>query len=212
MQIQYSLGNAIHSNDIAEFKRSDIIVYDDLLAQEEQTRLLQFLSLPSWNFGAYSDQSREASRYWYKHYAGYFNKVDNIANIERELEQNAPPALAMWNKLKKTIFAGHKLTRCYANGYPYGSEGSIHIDANVSTHFTGIYYPHLAWHPNFAGETVFFDRACKDIIASIYPRPNRFVVFPGVIPHVARGVSRRCQDLRVTLMFKTEKFGDGQTR
>jgi SM-20-related protein len=29
------------------------------------------------------------------------------------------------------------------------------------------------------------------------------VVFPGLIPHVARGVSRTCPMLRITLMFKT---------
>jgi SM-20-related protein len=206
MQIQYSLGGVTQSNEILEFSRSDIQIYDDLLNPDEQAALLQYLSLPGWGFGAYSDPSKDASRYWYKHFAGYFNKVENNGDIEAELERNSPLVFNMWKQIRDRIFSGHALVRCYANGYPFGSEGSVHMDANVSTHFTGLYYPHLAWDANYAGETVFFDRGCRDIIASIYPKPNRFVVFPGTIPHVARGVSRRCRDLRITLMFKTEKL------
>ncbi|MGH7016591.1 MAG: hypothetical protein ACRED8_05840, partial [Caulobacteraceae bacterium] len=95
------------------------------------------------------------------------------------------------------------LTRCYANGYPSGAEGGVHLDSNLPTHFTAIYYPHLAWNPNWAGETLFFDAEGADVIAAVYPRPNRLAVFPGVIPHVARAVSRACPELRITLMFKT---------
>jgi SM-20-related protein len=54
------------------------------------------------------------------------------------------------------------------------------------------------------GETVFFNQEETDIIASIYPKPNRLVMFQGTIPHTARGVSRICPVLRITLMFKTE--------
>jgi SM-20-related protein len=50
---------------------------------------------------------------------------------------------------------------------------------------------------------VFFTQDGSDILASIYPKPNRLIVFPGAIPHVARGISRTCPKLRITLMFKT---------
>ena len=109
----------------------------------------------------------------------------------------------MWATLSSTILSGHKLTRCYANGYPSGCEGGLHQDSMIATHFTCIYYPHAEWHPNFAGETVFFTQDGSDILASIYPKPNRLIVFPGAIPHVARGISRTCPKLRITLMFKT---------
>ena len=61
----------------------------------------------------------------------------------------------------------------------------------------------MSWHPNYAGETVFFNDEGTDIIGTVYPRPNRMVLFSGSIPHVARGVSRVCPELRITLMFKT---------
>jgi SM-20-related protein len=51
---------------------------------------------------------------------------------------------------------------------------------------------------------VFFNREQTDIVASIYPRPGRLVVFRGMTAHVVRGVSRTCSALRITLMFKTE--------
>ncbi|MHB8530490.1 MAG: 2OG-Fe(II) oxygenase [Caulobacteraceae bacterium] len=184
----------------------DIAVFDDVLSPESQQEVLNFLALPGWAFGAYSDSSPGASRYWYKHFAGFVRDGSEDGDPQAfaaALGRNAPPVSRMWRRLERDILAGHRLTRCYANGYPSGAEGGLHLDSNIDSHFTAIYYPHLSWHANWAGETVFFDKAGQDIIASVYPRPNRLVVFRGTIPHVARGVSRACPELRVTLMFKT---------
>ncbi len=184
----------------------DISVHDDVLDTESQKQVFDFLNLPGWSFGGYSDPAPGASRYWYKHFAGVVRDGHEPlapTQFAAALEEQAPPVADLWRRLEKGHLSGHSLTRCYANGYPSGSEGGLHLDSNVETHFTAIYYPHLVWHPNWAGETVFFDRAGRDIVASIYPKPNRLVVFRGTIPHVARGVSRVCPELRITLMFKT---------
>lgn len=125
-----------------------------------------------------------------------------LARVEAELAA-IPLLQGLWRGLKDGPLAGHALTRCYANGYPWGTEGGLHRDAVQAGHYTSIYYPHLEWSPNWAGETVFFDDAEQDIIAAVHPRPNRLAVFPGTIPHVARAISRACPDLRITLMFKT---------
>ncbi len=185
---------------------SDIEVFDDVLAPPVQAEVLDFLKLPGWAFGGYSDPAPGASRYWYKHFAGIvsdgrapFDPVE----IATALEQTAPVIAGMWRFLNAGVMVGHQLTRCYANGYPSGAEGGLHLDSNVESHFTAIYYPHVSWHPNWAGETVFFDKTGSDIVASVYPKPNRLVVFRGTVPHVARGVSRLCPELRITLMFKT---------
>jgi SM-20-related protein len=77
----------------------------------------------------------------------------------------------------------------------------------VAGHVTVIYYPHLAWRPDGAGETVFFDASESEIVAAVYPRPNRLVVFPCVIPHVVRGVSRSCPELRITMSRETLREG-----
>lgn len=185
---------------------ADIAVHDNVLSPDEQQATLNFLRGPGWGYGAFSDPAPDASRYWYKHFAGYVQTgQENLDpdQIDRELERNAPLAARMWGRLRSTVLRGHRLTRCYANGYPFGSEGGLHMDSNIRDHCTVIYYPHLAWHPNYGGETVFFNATGDEIIASVYPRPNRLVVFAGTIPHVARPISRKCPELRITLMFKT---------
>ena len=192
------------------FCAEDIAIYDAFLSPEDQRDVLGFLSGPGWAFGAYSDTAPGASRYWYKHFAGIVRdgaeKSDPL-EFERQLNENAPLVAKVWRKLRGGVLSGHALSRCYANGYPSGSEGGVHMDSNIAEHFTTIYYPQISWHPNFAGETVFFNQDGSDIIAAVYPKPNRLVVFPGVIPHVARGVSRACPQLRITLMFKTQRDG-----
>lgn len=197
------------------FASGDIAIHDDFLDPEDQREVLSFLAGPGWAFGAYSDTGPGASRYWYKHFAGIVRdgaeKSDPL-EFERQLNQSAPSVAKVWRKLQGSILSGHSLSRCYANGYPSGSEGGVHMDSNISEHFTTIYYPHTAWHPNFAGETMFFNQDGSDIIAAVYPKPNRLVVFPGVIPHVARGVSRACAHLRITLMFKTQRDAAAASR
>jgi SM-20-related protein len=192
-----------------DYTASDIAIHDDVLSPGAQQAMLSFLQGPGWGFGAFSDPAPEASRYWYKHFAGYVKtgQEDHASDqIEGELERSAPLAAAMWRRIQSTILPGHRLARCYANGYPFGAEGGLHMDSNIPSHYTALYYPHLAWHPNYSGETVFFNAMGTEIIASVYPRPNRLVVFAGTIPHVARAISRKCPELRITLMFKTTQL------
>jgi SM-20-related protein len=92
------------------------------------------------------------------------------------------------------------LERCYANGLPYGCDGATHTDSPERGACTSVYYPHTHWDPDWGGETLIFNKDKSDILAAIYPKPNRLLIFPGFVFHVARGVSRIC---RITLMFKT---------
>jgi SM-20-related protein len=93
---------------------------------------------------------------------------------------------------------------------PAGAEGGLHMDSNVDTHLTSIYYPHPRWHPSLGGETLFFNKDGTDVIGAVYPKPNRLAVFPGTIPHVARPMSAKAKDLRITLMFKSGPTSDVQ--
>jgi SM-20-related protein len=202
IQISEKAGSAVRPPPSA----AAVNIHDECLSRELQEQIIALLNAPDWAYGAYSDPSALASRYWYKHYAGYVKdgREDRTpGSIELELREASPLLGQVWDHIKNAFVPGHNLTRCYANAYPFGSEGGLHADSNIETHLTIIYYPHLAWHPNYGGETVFFSPDGADIIASVYPRPNRLVIFPGVIPHVARGVTRVCPELRTTLMFKT---------
>ncbi len=181
-----------------------IRVFDNLISESNQSVLLAFLKAQPWAYGAFSDQSPGASRYLYRHYAGHFTDKESRQAEETLSELAQFPMIAqLWDGLQRTHIQGHVLMRCYATAYPVGSEGGLHRDSLEPEHYTAIYYPHLNWHPNYAGETVFFNDDATDIIGTVYPRPNRMVLFSGSIPHVARGVSRTCPELRITLMFKT---------
>jgi SM-20-related protein len=188
-------------------------VVDDAIDPDSRKKLHDYLSRPGWSFGWKSNKSTDSFSFWHKHFAGNVNP-DHVepAGAGRqydcvdELQRNAPLLRELWDRLGGTVLSGHRLLRCYANGQPFGSEGTVHTDSTSDRSFTSIYYPHEKWDANWGGETVFFNRDRSDILTSIYPKPNRLLVFPGTIAHVARGVARICPVLRVTLMFKTERI------
>jgi SM-20-related protein len=176
---------------------------DNFLPPAEHQAVWAFLRGPGWSFGASSSESGQ--RYLYKHFAGFHvsgQEDRDLALIERELEA-FPLIEQVWKRLKATVFASQALGRCYANGMPPGAEGALHLDSNLPDHITAIYYPHLTWDPDLAGETIFYNEARDEVLGAVYPKPNRLVVFPGVIPHVARPVSVRATEMRITLMFKS---------
>lgn len=185
---------------------SAVRIFDDFLSAESHATIWRYLNEPGWAYGGYSASSAEAERYFYKHFAGFVQdgrEPLSAQAIEDQLVHSAPLLAQMWRTVSNAAFDGQALARCYANGMNGGVEGGVHLDSPDAAHFTAIYYPHLAWNPNFGGETLLFTADGNEILAAIYPKPNRLAVFAGNIPHVARPMSKRCKDLRITLMFKT---------
>lgn len=184
---------------------TDCYVLDGLLAPDHQQRVYDYLRKGAWEFGWKSARKVDTFSFWHRHFAGHRNASQEAAYpCAEELERNAPLIHELWLALAADPLAGHTLVRCYANGHTYGSDGTLHTDSTSLRSYTSIYYAHPRWPPNWAGETIIYDEDKSDIIAAIYPRPNRLAVFRGCLPHVARGVSRTCPELRITLMFKTE--------
>ena len=187
--------------------KSSVNVYDDALPRYVRSELYEFLINQDWKFGAYSTSETNFFRYWYKHFGGFFvgNEKLDPSTFEAELPVEVG---RFWDELKQGPCKNHTLMRCYANAYPYGSEGAVHTDigevAAWGRYFTALYYPHLRWDVDWGGETLFFNDARDDLVAAVYPKPGRLIVFDSKIPHVARPLSRKCPELRITLMFKTE--------
>lgn len=189
---------------------TDISIADNVLSESAQQAVYAYLSEPGWVHGWRSDAGSKAGyTFFHKHFAGNV-RPDNYGadqyECESELLATASPIAAMWVALRDNILSGHRLVRCYANGLPFGCDGTVHTDSVSPNSYTAIYYPHPMWHPDWAGETVFFNPDRSDVIAACYPKPNRLLVFAGTHPHCGRGVSRACPMMRVTLMFKTEKL------
>jgi SM-20-related protein len=186
-------------------------IVDDLLPEAERKAVYDYLHAGGWKFGWKSHGKTDVYSFWHKHFAGH-RKLGGESREKypcaEELALNSPFLHALWSGLQPTMFEGHTLYRCYANAFAYGSDGTIHTDSKAPNSFTAVYYPHAEWQPNWSGETVLFNNTHDDIVASVYPKPNRLLVLRGNIPHVARGVSRTCPKLRVTLMFKTEIADD----
>lgn len=180
-----------------------VFTVDELLLPQHQLSIDAFLRAGGWQFG-WKSNKRGGDQYsfWHRHFAGH-RKAGEKYDCTEELKSNAPLIYAMWSGLSHGVCKGHALYRCYANGQSYGSEGTLHTDTRSPHGYTSIYYPHQAWQPNWGGETVIFNYERSDIVAAIYPRPNRMLVFRGDMPHVARAVARTCPHLRVTLMFKS---------
>lgn len=191
---------------------NQIKIIDDLVPADLRTSIITVLRKPGWQYGWKSDPKNDQYTFWHKHFAGNrhsdHTKKDEQYDCSEELLKNSLTISTFWKLLSSDLLSGHTLLRCYANGYPYGTDGTMHTDTILNTGYTLIYYPHEKWNLNWAGETVFFTADKTDIRQTVYPKPGRIILFNGTIPHAARGVSRSCPEMRVTLMFKTERSKD----
>lgn len=188
-----------------------VTVLDDLLVDDAHRLVFAFLQEPGWRHGWKSDPKAEGFPFFHKHFAGTIHPdhydrggEEKPYDCVAELARTAPLLHEFWTYLAGAVFPGHRLIRCYANGHPYGADGTVHTDSLSDRGFTAIYYPHIEWSPHWGGETVFFDEARTDVVKAVYPKPNRLAVFNGTVPHAARGIARTCPVMRMTLMFKTE--------
>lgn len=178
-----------------------VTVVDACVPPELRADLQKLLRGAIWAYGWKSVKDRDPFPFWHAHFAG----ADDLADCEDELRRNlnAKPVEALWKFLAADILKGHTVVRAYANGHTYGAEGYIHVDSQDARYFTTIYYAHANWEADWAGETVFFERPSGSKATAVLPVPGRLVLFPGNVPHVARGVSRACPELRMTVVFKT---------
>lgn len=177
----------------------------DVFDAATRRQLHDYLELPGWESGWKSNAKRDGLTFFHKHYAGYRKAPDGApAPCEDELRETAPLIFAAWQHVRDSVFAGHRLVRCYANGMAYGMDGSVHTDSLRAGSYTAVYYPHARWSPNWGGETMFYNTEETELIDCVFPQPNSMVVFDGRIPHRAAGVARIFAGLRITLMFKTE--------
>jgi Rps23 Pro-64 3,4-dihydroxylase Tpa1-like proline 4-hydroxylase len=194
---------AIHATEpqkiIGAFVRTD-----NLLNERELTAIQDyFQENVFWKYGWKSASDKMTFGHWnhdiLKTPRSNQDDYEHVLQSDPTLE----PIKAVWDKLKENFLQGHQLVRCYANAHTYGVEGYPHVDSRRPGNFTAILYVNPGWKPEWAGETVFFDEH-QDIAQAVMPKPGRMVIFDNRIMHAARGVTRVCPAIRVTLMFKTK--------
>ena len=91
----------------------------------------------------------------------------------------------------------------YINVLRHGNSPGIHVDAphDVPENKTVILYLNYEWHPNWGGETIFYDHKL-DAQRIVTPKPGRVVMFDGRIPHTGRPPTPRYMMNRYILTFK----------
>lgn len=180
-------------------------IIDDALEELLFEEIAHILQNTSWKFGWRSANSLgETLVHWNKHVAGGGKSSRLSCDEELNANMEVRPIADAWQILKKKYFPTHSLIRCYANAHTFGLDGSIHRDNSAEVAMTTtILYCHRLWPIPWGGELVFYDDCVESIVASVNPKPNRIVIFPGHMPHVAKSPSRVCRDLRISLVFKS---------
>jgi SM-20-related protein len=182
-----------------ETSKYSIDIIDDFFQNDMYDDLLSFLHSAPMHYGSKSHDDTDPHGHWVTVFSGAdrYNKEDITENLPYQLR-------LVWSQVQ-SIMHDKQLISCYMNGHTYGTEGYFHRDFNEDGRSTAVVYlVKDQWIPDHGGETVFLDDDTKEIKASILPKRNRVVIFPSRLYHCARGVTRKFNGIRRTLMFKTK--------
>jgi SM-20-related protein len=182
--------------------RDKIVVLDDVLPSDVYENLAQFIANETMSYGSRSNSRTDPHGHWSRKFVSAGRH--NLADVSYLLDGEFDAINVAWKFLNVTHLKNSVLIRCYLNGYTYGTDGYFHSDSNRADEHTAIVFMNNEWEPDWAGETVFLDER-GDIVRSVLPKRNRAIVFPARLWHAGRGVSRKCVELRQTLIFKVRK-------
>ena len=165
-------------------------VFPELLANA----LANQVSAAGWHHGWRSNSTIGYS-HWNHDFAqaGHENGLDISTRLVGAVR-------GAWEFLKTEHYPNSTLIRCYANAHTYGVEGYPHTDSDRSGDRTLVVYMNRHWRREWGGETMIYDG--DTISHAELPKFNYGLEFSGNVWHTARGVTRICPDLRMTLMFK----------
>jgi len=181
----------------------DIQTFDNFLPEEILVEINQNISQHGFRYGWQSINSRDQS-IPYAHWNNTFAGVDAENGLDLSNKLDGAIAKA-WEHIRSTYCPGASLVRCYMNAHTYGVEGYPHTDTIRNGH-TVLVYLNDVWKREWGGETMFYDK--DTVLYAELPKRNKGLIFDGKICHVAKGVTRLCPSLRVTLMFKITKQDD----
>lgn len=174
-----------------------IMVKEGIIHKDVLKKCLYILNKANWTYGWPSNTGVP-----YGHWNVDITRTSK--SNPTDVSDRLPDAFAdVWEVINNEFFGGvAKLTRCYSNRHTFGTEGYIHTDTNRAQDQTCVVYLDEEWSADWGGETNFYNTNMTEIIKSVLPAFGRTAVFPGNIPHCARGVTRICPKVRTTLMFK----------
>jgi hypothetical protein len=184
----------------------DVQIVDGALPEPLFAGVAAQLSQQQLVYGSKSNSKEDPFGHWATHFVS--GGKDNLATMQPALEtDDGLNKIAMaWRHIQTTHMQGYVLIRCYMNAYTYGCDGYFHTDSQRPDEKTSVLYMNERWDPDWAGETAFL-HANGEISAAVLPKRNRLVIFNSQLKHAARGVSRKCPELRRALIFKARNSG-----
>ena len=181
-----------------------ICVIDDFLTEVEESEINALLKGEVWRYNWPNYEALPFVRpCWHVFIAGKGRPLGQSSLEELRGNQSWGFLTGVWER----TLALHKfkvtLLGVYANGQTFGQDTIIHRDNKVHPGLTIIVFCNEYWPTSWGGELVFYDDTKENIIKAVLPKSRRVVVFDGRIPHAARSPSVKCDQVRMTLAFKT---------
>lgn len=182
-----------------------INLIENILPLELANTIYDHCNTLQWSYNWHSNKDLSPYSHWNSSLST--GLVYNTIDISNSVK---PPIIDAWNYIQQKYLSNHKLIRCYANSYTYGTEGYPHKDSVRVDDVTTILYITKNWLRQWGGETVAYNG--NDITASSLPQFNRGLMLSSNIWHCARGVTRICNALRTVLVFKSTIIDIDPTR
>ena len=114
------------------------------------------------------------------------------------------PFFLSLRRVAEQMFPGEVLRdqRAYVNSSVYGDVYYTHRDCSAHrNHVTALYYVNTEWHPDWGGETIFYDDN-NEAQLIVTPKAGRVVVARGAILHRGTVPTRACHEERYTIAYK----------
>ena len=181
-----------------------VYVIDDFLTEAEESEINVQLKGAVWRYNWPNYEELPFVRpCWHVFIAGKGRPLGQSSLEELRGNQSWGFLTGVWER----FLALHKfkvtLLGVYANGQTFGQDTIIHRDNKVYPGLTIIVFCNEYWSTSWGGELIFYDDTKNNIIKAVLPKSRRVVVFDGRIPHAARSPSVKCEQVRMTLAFKT---------
>ncbi len=183
---------------------NEIYVVDDFLTESEEVGINLQLKGAVWRYNWPNYEELPFVRpCWHVFIAGK-GRPDRQSCLE-ELNSNESWRflIGFWERFSALHKFNMTLLGVYANGQTFGQDTIIHRDNKTHPGLTVIVFCNEHWPTSWGGELVFYDDTKENIIKAVLPKSRRIVIFDGRIPHAARSPSVKCDQVRMTLAFKT---------
>ena len=155
--------------------------YFDFLTQEKYNQLTKIVEKLKWSYEGFSTPDKNSNRFWYSELIEHPFFTEWLSEIER---------------LSNKKF---KIDRLYANGQTLGQDGGWHVDSQLDSGYTFLYYLNDYDDVSLIGETYFM---VDGEPVGITPIPNSAVLFHHKYKHKGMAPRKGYNDVRVTIAFK----------